>query len=105
MNAHFSLMFGDAVAHPQLPQLQFMAAQLIRGWRGLWAQYGTDPAGQSQYKALLDRFMAQAMPMANPVVLANGGSFAASMSMLIQKSALRAGTQADSGEYGPVDRA
>jgi hypothetical protein len=105
MNAHFSLLFGDALPHPQLPQVQLLAAQLIRGWRGLWMQYATDRAGFPHYRAMIRRFAADVSPIAQAVALRNGSSFLAPMMKIIVDSALRDGLQADSGEYGMADRA
>jgi len=105
MNAHFSLLFGDALPHPQLPQVQLLAAQLIRGWRGLWMQHGTDPAGFPHYRAMVKRFAAEVAPVAQGVALRNGISFLSPMTKIIVDSALRDGQQGDSGEYGPSDRA
>ena len=100
MNAHFGLIFSDAVSHPQLPQLQLLAAQLVRGWRGLWAQYGSDPAGYPAYQKLIDQFAVQAGPLANPLHLGNGGSLAASLSNLIVQSALRKEPASGNGGNG-----
>jgi hypothetical protein len=105
MNAHFSLLFSDAVPHPQLPQVQLLAAQLIRGWRGLWMQYGTEPAGFPHYRAMIRRFVADVTAVAQGMALRNGISFLSPMTKIIVDSALRDGQQGDSGEYGPSDRA
>ena len=105
MSAHFGLLFADAVPCAQLQQLQPLAAQLVRGWRGLWAEYGGDESGKPHYRVLLDRFLAAAAPLADPMALRNGGSFAASLSMLVQRSALRDEGAGGDGEHGPADRA
>lgn len=104
MSSHFGLLLADAVPAQQLPQVQLLAAQLVRGWRGLWAEFGPDEAGLPQYRAVLDRFNAQVAPLADPIVLRNGGSFSASLSMLIQQTALRDVAGKASGEYSTTDR-
>jgi hypothetical protein len=103
MGTHLGFLFGEARPHPQLQQLQQLAAQLLRGWRGLWAQYGTQAEGRPHYRAMIDGFAAQAMPVARRgVLLRNGGSFALSLANLVVQSALRTDA-AKSGEYGPAD--
>lgn len=104
MNAHFGLLFGDALPHPQLPQLQLLAAQLVRGWRGLWAQYGTDPAGHPHYQAMIRQFAEQAFVPGQAVQLRNGSGFLNPMVKIIVNSSLRDDARKDSGEYGAVDR-
>ena len=104
MNAHFGLLFNDALPHPQLPQLQLLAAQLVRGWRGLWAQYGVDPAGHPHYRALMAKFVEHAFPLAQAVQLRNGSGFINPTTKIIVNSAVRHDTHEDSGEYGPADR-
>jgi hypothetical protein len=104
MNTHFNLLFGDALPHPQLPQLQFLAAQLIRSWRGLWAQYGVDEAGHPHYRARIRQFAEQAFPLAQAVQLRNGSSFINPAMKIIVNSALLDNTRRDNGEYGSADR-
>jgi hypothetical protein len=102
MGAHLGFLFGEARQHPQLPQLQMLAAQLVRGWRGLWAQYGTQAEGRPHYRALIESFAAQAMPLAKPVLLRNDGSFSLSLGKLVVQSALRSDVQKGDSEYGPA---
>jgi hypothetical protein len=104
MNSHFGLLFGDALPHPQLPQLQLLAAHLVRGWRGLWAQYGADPAGRPHYQAMVKQFSEQAYPLGQAVQLRNGSSFINPMMKIIVNSAVRDEARQDSGEYGSSDR-
>ena len=105
MHALFSQLFGDARPHPELRQVQFLAAQLVRGWRGLWAQYGDGEAGKPHFRAMLDRFRQQALPLSEPLLLVNGGSLLTAMMLLILQSAVNDGMQRGAGEYGPADRA
>ena len=104
MRSHFGLLFGDAQPHPQLQQLQWLAAQLLRGWQGLWAQYGDGRAGHQHYRALLDRFQKQALPLSEPLVLNNNGGLLMAMRLLVLQSAIGDGARGDSGEYGSADR-
>ena len=105
MMSHFGLLFGDAMPHPQLQQVQQLAGELIRGWRGLWAQYGEGAEGHRHYRALLDRFQEQALPLSEPLVLNNNGGFRMAMMLLVVQSAINDGTSRNNGEYGPADRA
>jgi hypothetical protein len=100
--AHLGFLFGEARPHPQLPQLQQLSAQLLRGWRGLWAQYGTQAGGRPHYRVLIESFAAQAMPLAKPVLLRNDGSFSLSLGKLVVQSALRSDVQKGDSEYGPA---
>ncbi|GAA5004212.1 hypothetical protein GCM10025793_10680 [Lysobacter lycopersici] len=104
MRSHFGLLFGDALPHPQLQQVQWLAAQLLRGWQGLWAQYGESRAGHQHYRALLDRFQEQALPLSEPLLLNNNGGFQLAMRLLILQSAIGDGTPRNSSEYGSDDR-
>jgi hypothetical protein len=104
MHALFSQLFGDARPHPQLQQVQVLTAQFIRGWHGLWAQHGDGEAGKPHFRAMLNRFRQQALPLSEPLVLVNGGSLQVAMMLLILQSAVNDGTQ-EGGEYGPADRA
>jgi hypothetical protein len=104
MHALFGQLFVDARPHPRLQAMQVLAAQLIRAWRGLWAQYGEVEAGRAHFRAVVDRFREQALPLSEPLLLNNGGSFLTAMLLLVLQSAVNDGTPA-SGEYGPADRA
>lgn len=105
LHALFSQLFGDARPHPQLQHVQFLAAQLVRGWRGLWAQHGDRDAGKPHFRAMIDRFRQQALPLSEPLLLVNGGSLLTAMMLLILQSAVNGGPQQGGGEYGPADRA
>ena len=105
LHALFSQLFGDARPHPQLRHVQFLAAQLVRGWRGLWAEHGNGEAGKPHFRDMLDRFRQQALPLSEPLLLANGGSLLTAMILLILQSAVNDGPQQGGGEYGPADRA
>ena len=104
MKAHFGLLFGDAQPHPQLQHVQWLAAQLLRGWQGLWAQHGDSRAGHPHYRELLDRFQKQALPLSEPLLLNNKGGFQMAMRLLVLHSAISDEIPRDSGEYAPADR-
>ena len=97
LSTHLGFLFGEASPHPQLPQVQMLAAQLHRGWRGLWSQYGANAEGQPHYHAMINEFAARAMPLAKPIVLRNTGSFALSLANLVVQSALRKEPANDNG--------
>jgi hypothetical protein len=104
MGTHLGFLLGEARPHPQLQRVQLLAGELVRGWRGLWAQYGERAEGRPHYRALIDAFSAQAMPLAKPLVLRNGGSFSLSLANLVVRSALGDETRRDNAEYGSADR-
>ena len=104
MASHLGFLLGEARPHPQLQKVQVLAGQLVRAWRGLWAQYGERAEGHVHYRALVDAFSAQAMPLAKPLLLHNGGSFSLSLANLVVRSALRGDARQDGGEQGSGDR-
>jgi hypothetical protein len=56
MREQFAFLIGDALPHPQLPQLQSMVHALCNRWQALWACYGEMAEGWPRYRALLDAF-------------------------------------------------
>jgi len=104
MHVHFGQLFGDALPHPQLRRVQLLAAQLIRGWRGLWAQYGERPEGHAHYRVLIDRFKQEALPLSEPLLLSNGGALRTAMILMILQSTVNDGAGQAAGEYGSSDR-
>jgi hypothetical protein len=48
LSQHLSFLIAEALPHPQLASLQLRAGQLIRQWKGLWAQYGDAVEARAQ---------------------------------------------------------
>ncbi len=104
MNAHFALLFSDAVPHPQLARVQQLAAELSRTWRGLWARFGTAPEGRPHYIATMEQFIANVRGPAQTLALRNQTRWFSAMLAMIGKSAVNlhaAGVGQD--EYGSDD--
>jgi hypothetical protein len=62
---------SEAETHPNLDRLHPLSARFLRQWQGLWAAYGEDDAGLPAYRAALDAYLRQALPLAQPVRLRN----------------------------------
>jgi hypothetical protein len=105
LNAHLGLLFGDAMPDPQLERLRQLAGQLSRTWRELWAQYGDAPEGRRQFRAVMNRFTAEAKAPAQDVYLRNDLSWYSAMMTLLAKPAVADTATAASDEYGMSDRA
>jgi aspartyl/asparaginyl beta-hydroxylase len=106
LSAHLGLLFSDAAPHPQLQQAQQIAAQLMRTWRGLWAQFGDSAPGHPHFRAAIERFVADVRAPAQPLVLRNGLGWYSALMTLVAMPAIRDDAiGADSGEYGMSDRA
>lgn len=71
LSAHLGFLFNEALPHPQLPVLQQHAAQLVRVWRGLWAQHGDSEPGRVRFRAAFEGFAASVQPLSREVVLRN----------------------------------
>ena len=69
LNAQLGMLFSDAMPNPQLPQLQEKAGKLVRSWRGLWARYGDGEQGRPKFRALIDRFVAEAHDLSGPPIM------------------------------------
>jgi len=59
MNAHFGLLFADALPHPNLMQVRQVTMRFARTWQGLWAAHGDRPEGRSHFRAALDRYLGE----------------------------------------------
>lgn len=93
INAHFGLLFEDAVAHPALPGMQALAAAFLRSWRALWARHG-EADGFDEYRRVLDGFVAGISELAAPVRLRNDTAWLNAMMNLVGLVALRQGAGA-----------
>lgn len=106
LNAHFALLFEDAVQHPQLGALYQLSKRFTRVWLSLWARYGESPEGYSEYREALDQFLAAIKSPAEAVMLSNGARWHNAMLSIIGQTALSA-VNADAvggSEYANGDR-
>jgi len=88
LNAQLGMLFADVVPHPQLGQVQALAARMVRSWRFLWAQFGESPEGQPRFRALIDRFLVESDLPGPPIMLRNGVRLHAVLSIRIGQSAV-----------------
>ena len=65
---HCVFLLGEAVPHPALPGVQQALLDFVRRWHAAWSRFGTDPAGASQYRALLQAGRAEAVARGADVV-------------------------------------
>lgn len=89
MQAHFDLLFGDALPHPQLARVQQLANELVLAWRGLWARFGTAPEGRAHFAALIAQFVAQVKIPAQTIGLRNDTGWFSGMVAMIGRPAAR----------------
>lgn len=97
MQAHFDLLFGDALPHPQLAFVQAAAAGLLRQWRGLWARFGTAPDGWPHYGAAMEHFLGAVRAPAQTIGLRNETGWFSGMMAMVGRPALRAAQGAARG--------
>ena len=71
LNSHLSLLFADAVAHPQLDPVRVRALRFARAWQGLWSRFGDRPEGHEQYRRVLEHFLEDIKIVSQPLRLKN----------------------------------
>lgn len=71
LNDHLGLLIGDAVPHPNLPQVRQIAMRFSRQWQGLWFEFGEREEGRARYAAALQRFLDDIRGPSQPMVLKN----------------------------------
>jgi hypothetical protein len=94
MDAHFALLFGDALPHPQLARVQQLATGLSQTWRGLWARFGTAPEGHPHFSAAIEQFIAEVRAPAQTLALRNETSWLSGMIAMIGRPAVRSNARA-----------
>ena len=88
LRAHLSLLFTDAVPHPQLAVAQQIVGRFYQRWRSLWAQHGDRPSGHAQFRAVLEQFMAEISGPAQPLMLKNELVWLGALSAMIARFAI-----------------
>ena len=103
LNSHFSLLFADAVPHPQLQTVRARALRFARVWQGLWFQFGDRPEGHAQFQALT-AFLDEVSGPAQPLLLNNELHWFTALMAIIGKIAISSHAEDGShDEYGPDD--
>lgn len=100
MQSHFALLFAEALPNPQLGRVQQLTSGLLSTWRGLWARFGTDPVGRSQYQATMDRYIAEVRGPAQTLGLRNEIRWFSAMMAMVGKASINGAGQAPPPEYG-----
>lgn len=98
LRALMAFLFDEAEPHPRVHAVSQMAGSFTALWQTLWFQHGADEAALSEYTALLDGFLAQAMPLARGIPLRNGGDMGDSLLGLIKRAVRRTPAAAGSEE-------
>lgn len=85
LGSQLGMLLNEAMPHPQLPLVQEKASRLLRSWRGLWAQYGEASEGRAAFRALMQRFVAEANVPGAPVMLRNTVSLQAVLDIRVEQ--------------------
>lgn len=75
LREHLFFLLSETNPHGQLAVGKQIAAQFLVVWQALWAEYGTDRAGWTAYRAALDEFERSMERAAVALQLANGALF------------------------------
>lgn len=104
LNSHLSLLFADAVPHPQLQPVRASALRFARAWQGLWFQFGDRPEGHAQFRQTLTAFLEEVSGPAQPLLLNNELHWFTALMAMVGTVAISSQTKAAShDEYGSDD--
>ncbi|HET6546093.1 MAG TPA: sulfotransferase [Rhodanobacteraceae bacterium] len=103
LREHLGFLIGESVPHPQLAQVQQLAARLSHAWLGLWARYGETREGWPSYRAVLDPFAHAMRQVAQPITLRNGSTFLAALAPMVLRAALSDGHNDGAGTRRDAD--
>ncbi|MFD0740027.1 aspartyl/asparaginyl beta-hydroxylase domain-containing protein [Lysobacter koreensis] len=90
VNAHLSLLFTDALPHPQLAQVRQIAMRFARTWQGLWFEHGDRPEGRAAFRTALQRFTDEVKGPSQGVLLNNEIRWFNAMMTIVAKFAVAA---------------
>ena len=90
LNAHLTVLFADAVPHPNLAPVRQTTLRFARGWQGLWFAHGDRGDGRDAYAALLKRFLDEVRAPAQPLMLKNELRWFGALMTIVGKFALGA---------------
>ena len=88
LNAHFGLLFADALPHPGLMATRQIAMRFARTWQGLWFEHGDRPAGRAAYRAALQAFIDEVRSPSQGIVLNNEIRWFNAMMTIVAKFAV-----------------
>ncbi|HET7561911.1 MAG TPA: sulfotransferase [Rhodanobacteraceae bacterium] len=92
LREHLQFLFAHVVRDPHVPMVQQAASRFAASWHALWARFGAMPEGWPLFASLRDGFDAWLGQNAEPVRLANGMPFLATVRSMILKAAMTAET-------------
>ena len=87
LSAHLGFLFNESLPHPSARALQHHAGQLVRQWRGLWAQYGDAESTRVHFRRAFDEFAAAVKTPSQGVVLNNGMPWFTVLQVMVGKFA------------------
>ena len=71
LRQHLDFLLDESEPFPNLPLVRRMVDDLFHDWRGLWAAYGEDERGFSEYRRRIQDFVAEAQQAIGRVSLRN----------------------------------
>lgn len=99
LNSHLSLLFSDAVPHPNLQPLHAVTLRFTRAWQALWFRHGDRPEGHEQFRQLLAGYEAAVRPLTESMRLRNSLDwFGAMRAMILRVAAQGSVTRATATE-------
>ncbi|HJW46599.1 MAG TPA: aspartyl/asparaginyl beta-hydroxylase domain-containing protein [Lysobacter sp.] len=103
LDSHFSLLFVDAVPHPNLNQVRVRTQRFLRTWRGLWFRYGDQPEGHDEFRQAMSAYLDEISVAARPLMLNNELNWFGAMRIMVASAAVRqpsSAAQSGAREYG-----
>lgn len=88
LNAHLSLLFADALPHPNLAPVRQICQRFARTWQGLWFAHGDDRAHWPHYRRALQAFIDEVRGPAQPLMLKNELRWFGSLMTIVGRSAV-----------------
>ena len=83
LDSYFSLLFADAVPHPNLNQVRARTQRFLRTWRGLWFRYGDRPEGHDEFRRALSAYLEEINAVAKPLMLNNELNWFGAMRIMV----------------------
>ncbi|HSM11866.1 MAG TPA: aspartyl/asparaginyl beta-hydroxylase domain-containing protein [Lysobacter sp.] len=99
LGTHLRFLLDEARVHPVLPVLNLHVQQLVRVWRGLWAQHGDAEPARASYRSAFDAFAVAVRALSGEVVLRNDMRWFDVMMVMLGRSVV-AGIPPGAGSRG-----
>lgn len=95
LSTHLGFLLAEMVPNPRSRDIEQQFGRLLRGWKGLWAQYGTENAGRALFRGLFDAFLVAMSDFAQGVALRNQVPLLPALQVMLGRVVVR--TDSDSG--------